>query len=432
MTAPTRRVILSFSTQILVQICYLSCSASAAIHLTESSGLLNKPYHDSWYKHSGTIEPNARDNLEVYLDKTLEERKNSEPFVTSSAALNDDSVKLINKMLQSGSETWAKTLEEIMKNKPSYKIEDFWKFISQLSDFMPTSALQVTLFEVVKAEEKVFKQKGDKFLSPIRNVLNEVFDRCAAKMKEHVGALKQKDKTQEVQDIFTRTGQEKMGEYGIRLEGQYSVDQEAVLYRNWASCPLKRILEIQAIQVSSIDMEEISTMGITVMPDDIRPHFENWMGSDVQGLKEEFVDYIKSLDNSGLEHFKALQSQLSYGLSSVSPRNPKDIKKVFVFWANYMPFYLQIKTSKDTWDYLYVMENLILDEIEDKDLDLLMKEFIMIQTSPIIQQNIIISFLEFLVDKSKSLKRIAEFDLSSIRDIEEAKQTRHNNPRALK
>lgn len=320
---------MSFFTQNLMQFWQFSDSVSIKFYLGESPALLDIDYHKRWGKYPGSTEPSARDYLELYLGKTLEERQDSDPFFTIPDSCDDatsgiDSLKLMNKMLQSSRNTWAKIIREIFDTNPSYKIANFWGFVYELSDFMPTPVLQMTFFEVVKQQEKACNEQETWIVLTKKHILNQVILIYADKMKEHVESLKQRNSSRvnrnsaEVIDIFTRTEQEKLGEYGIHLENQWMAYEEVEMYKNWASYmdvyvqvkgTLKGILETQAILLSFIKLEKRTSLGIPAIPSKISPVNEHWMNSYIQALTKKLIVGIQSLDDESLFKFYLHQSR---------------------------------------------------------------------------------------------------------------------------
>ncbi|EGG00519.1 uncharacterized protein MELLADRAFT_111752 [Melampsora larici-populina 98AG31] len=177
----------------------------------------------------------------MYLGKKLEERQRSEPFFNFLSTVHDatssktKALGLMNIILKSDIQTWAQHLQEIFKEPPLGEMIAFWKFISELLYFMPTSALQVTLIEAIKLENQLGDEQGTRVLRSPRLALLRVIRIGGANMKEHISILKEVNKPERVIDIFTREEQDKLGVHRMHLEGKWSSFEEELIYQHWAS-----------------------------------------------------------------------------------------------------------------------------------------------------------------------------------------------------
>lgn len=409
--------------------------------LGEEVALRGINYHKVWYKPSDSTELIATDHLKAYLETSLQERKISHPFFNCPPSLNDelpgvDSLKLMNRMLQSDKENWPIYILEIFKTKPTKKIKNFWGFISEISNYMPTPVLQKTFFLVVKEQDILLQGNNAQiFINKVKEIFQILVSKYSEKMKEHVDFLKKEERPKEVIDIFTRMEQENLGEYGIHLEKEWYLNEQIELYKNWASHihvylkvqgSLKGILETQAIMVSIIKLCERVALGMppieAIGPPEIQYEigqcFEHWMDKQRQDLTQELVDYIQSADEKSLWEFGLRQLGLSYGIRCGWACLFEDVKKIELFWARYMPFYFNMMSHAETstWEHIHVMDKLILNNT--KDLNLFMQEFLTYKNSVIVtpQSNLVTRFLNFVLDytKSKSLRKGARWGLEFI------------------
>lgn len=97
---------------------------------------------------------------------------------------------LTNKMLQSELQEWPTMLQQIFEIYSGNQENGFWLFIGQLSFYMPTPALQVTLIGLEKQ-----RQQGWYYQVAGRNcerhkLLEETISKCAKNMNKHVAELK--------------------------------------------------------------------------------------------------------------------------------------------------------------------------------------------------------------------------------------------------
>ncbi|KAH9819445.1 hypothetical protein DFH28DRAFT_1080100 [Melampsora americana] len=375
--------------------------------LGESKALSHIDYQKVWYGPCKPTELCGKEHLAEYLKKPLEARM-SNPFFTFSPHLDEklagvNTLKLMNKLLQSRRESWPQYIQDIFKTQPSESIKNFWAFISELADYMPTPCLQTTFVAVSKEKEKLALASHDN-TSALHAIFDFLLPRYARRIKEHVVLLGKKVgqiEKQGVIDIFTRNAQEKMGEYGIQLEKTWSTSEEVVLYKNWASHMLvyrqvegavKGLLETQAIQASLISPGMGYERGQCI---------KNWKGEHSQALAKEAVDIIQSLDKDSLKHFEKQQSKYSYGISSGLAYDLEKVKKVLEFWMKYMPFYLDINFHPGSWKPHVFFCSMITDTTENNDFEEVMQHFlpITIKWDP---ESIIIRFLLFLRKNSNS------------------------------
>ncbi|KAH9819498.1 hypothetical protein DFH28DRAFT_1105269 [Melampsora americana] len=439
---------------------------------TESLCNIDEYYPRVWYKPHGSPEPSARERLISYLEQTLEERENSDPFFACPPALDDDlpgvgALNLMNTMLKSQKEMWPKHIQDVFKTSISYKMMNFRAFISEIADFMPTPDLQKTLFEMSKEKAKLAHvTEPDPFFRMM--VFSAWIPRYADKLKEHVDILERKksademkvngelveqekyDKlrisilicnsllivlhlhhlrrqSKEVIDIFTRDQQENLGEHGIHLEQQWSPGEEVELYKNWASHmsvymqvegTLKGILETQAIQVRLIKLDRRFSLSIPEAQDEIGQALEHWMKRRYQALTRDLVDYIQSTTERSLLEFRIKETHYhQYGICGAWAYPLEDVRKVLTFWASLlqtvMPFYMDLKSHQNKWDSFELMEKLILNQDKDPDLYLVMTKFITVQTSFKPHEKLVDRFLKFLLQETKSeiLKGMAQDSL---------------------
>ncbi|EGF99773.1 uncharacterized protein MELLADRAFT_94056 [Melampsora larici-populina 98AG31] len=386
--------------------------------------IIHKDHCNVWHKPLDPTDPTTIDHLQSYLERTAEEQKKSEPFFTYTPddlytnLAGVDSVKLMNNMLQSDKENWPEHIQNIFKADPTDRIKNFWAFIAIMSEFMSTPVLQKTFFEIGKEEERLL-QRGNLIDYDIHKLIPVVLDIYATEIKEHVKLLETGDKPRKVIDIFTRDEQTKVGEHGIQLEKQWAPTEEVELYRNWASNMMlylevegsvKGILETQALQVRLVKKIRLNSLGI--IPYEISQCLEPLLSTRVQDLTDELLDSIKLLDEKSWLQFWSCQVRYDVGIRDRWCDKPdEDTRKSILFWVKYMPFYLQMKASEDTWDWYYLMEEIIVKDIKgDHALESVMNQFLTNPPPLNTQDNLIVKFLEFVVEmtQSQSLRKIAK------------------------
>ncbi|EGG07661.1 uncharacterized protein MELLADRAFT_105696 [Melampsora larici-populina 98AG31] len=263
-----------------------------------------------------------------------------------------DALGLMNQMLKSEVETWPEYIQEILKTQPSFRIKNFWGFISELSDFMTTPILQKTLFELDE-EEQLIENRDRRVYKPVRKILSRVLVTYENKMQEHIGLLEyekhvkliipsvylQNSKPKEVIDIFTGEEQEKLRQYRILLEKQWSADDQVHLYKVWGSHmrtymnvqgDVKGILESQAIQVRWLQQGTFNAWN------KMNAVFQNSLDPNCQALTKGIVESVESLDKESFEHLHYCQKQDYYGIFDPSfDKTFLEDKKVFIFWVKY-------------------------------------------------------------------------------------------------
>ncbi|KAH9818387.1 hypothetical protein DFH28DRAFT_1080836 [Melampsora americana] len=388
-------------THIMLQCWYFAIPASAfnPFDLGEDPGLCGVAYHKDWYIPPGSTEPSSKDHLMKYLDRTLEDRKNSSPFFQCPhpSELPTESLKLMNSMLKSKVEDWPEYIQEIFKTEPSVTIKHFWGFIYELSDFMTTPVLQKTIFIVQKEEKRLQRLNVETWYKAFPDVVIRYED----KMREHIELLEHENKPKCIIDIFKKDDQERLGEYGIQLEAKWSPNDQVELYKAWGSHMrlymsvqgiVKEILEYQAIQIIWL------TKGTFNAWNEMQVMVENSLKEDYQNLTYELVKSLKSLDN---------ECQLCYCQRS-NPYGIFDLKyewafifelDAIIFWVKYMPFYLQMISSNDTRKYQFIMTKLIY-KIKGDQLESIMQQFMNNPPPSKGYGNVIVSFLEFVAENS--------------------------------
>ncbi|KAH9814341.1 hypothetical protein DFH28DRAFT_971378 [Melampsora americana] len=419
------------SAHVMIQWCYFGTFTSA-MHgdvLGEEEALHTMNDYQVWEKPLHSTDPRAIDHFPSYLEKNLEDRKKSEPFFTSSPddLTGVDSVKLMNKMLQSEEESWPEYIQNIFKTNPSEKIQNFWGFITELSEVMSTPVLQKTFFEILKEEQRITEERDWKNYD-LERVLPIILELYAKKIKKHVEFLDGEEvKPENVIDIFTEDQQVKLGEYGIQLEKKWTPEERAELYRHWASHmslyeelegSLKGVLETQALQVRLI--KKLQKVSLGLLPHEISQPLEPFLRKRVQALTDELVNSVHLFDEESWLQFWSCQVRYSDGIWDRWSELPDaDTKKSQEFWIKHMPFYLKMKSREDTWDWYYLMEEIIVkDSKGDQALDSVMAKFLINPPPSNHQKNLIVTFLEFVPEntKSQSLKKIAEEGLTTIQN----------------
>ncbi|EGG00590.1 uncharacterized protein MELLADRAFT_111710 [Melampsora larici-populina 98AG31] len=217
-------------------------------------GTIDKLYPSDWRKTPGLPELSAREQLQSYLERTTEERKNSGPFFcglhpSENELPGADALKKMNTMLQSEPEAWPSHIHDVFKTQLSHHMVNFWIFMTEIANFMPTPVLQKTLVEVIIEKDRLWSPPAEEESPRIAAILYDLQISYEDKMREHVQLLNNKDiydtaprKPQEVVDVFaevvdvfSRHEQERMGEYGIRLAKEWSSGEQVELYKHWAS-----------------------------------------------------------------------------------------------------------------------------------------------------------------------------------------------------
>ncbi|EGG06345.1 uncharacterized protein MELLADRAFT_63451 [Melampsora larici-populina 98AG31] len=261
-------------------------------------------------------------DLETYLEKTLEERQDSEPFLSHQHPVfhdcpeRDDYYELINSILKSKIEEWPGILKKIFKQYPLYQGIHFWRFIGQLSEFMSTPALQVTLFELNEQRQKDWNGYGSgdnfgltrKFLESGWHefiFLDQAISRCSDNMKKHVTSLKNNIKSQKIVDIFTQEAQEELREHKIQLEYKWPVLEQNELYRYWilylelyskVKADVKGMLETQSILTGMVKGGKMISLKTSSLPYELRQPLDNWLMKRANEVASKLVQYINLAD----------------------------------------------------------------------------------------------------------------------------------------
>ncbi|KAH9821693.1 hypothetical protein DFH28DRAFT_882618, partial [Melampsora americana] len=375
----------------------------------------HKDYHKVGCIPSDSTKSSLKEHLINYLDSSLEYRRDSPPFflypsppdLVPGEPGTDSLIKLINKMLQSGIETWPRHIHKILKTKPSDTIKNFWEFMYEILPFMTTPVLQKILFELSKEEEDI--QGLDWWQRyQVQGVQPEVIIRFENEMKKHISLLEREDKPKEVVNIFTRNEQEKLGEYGIQLEKQWSGNDEVVLYKNWASHmrvymnvqgAVKGALECQAIQVSWIKLETFHSLGFVPVVHEMREALNSRLSSQSQAITNELIASIQLLDEELWSQFWSHQKEFNYGINSTSPWSRKSL----AFWVKFMPLYLKIRMRKDAWKWQHLIELCIVDVEPTKahHLESIMIKYLDNPLNSNTRKDSIVGFLEKVLETSE-------------------------------
>ncbi|EGG08097.1 uncharacterized protein MELLADRAFT_105306 [Melampsora larici-populina 98AG31] len=236
-------------------------------------------------------------------------------------------------------------------------------------------------------------------------------------------------------NIFTRDEQEKLGEYGIRLEKTWSQDDQVELYKAWGSRIVKGILESQAIQIIWLYKDTFMAL------DEMEVMVQNSLSKEYKDLTQELVTSIKSLDEDfdSLEKLCDSQRQMNYGI--YDPLNDESISDEvdgIIFWVKHliipfnpnvtkktdMPFYLEMISTEETRKSQSNL-SILIEETDENLLDSIMEEFLITSKRSNDQKNVIFRFLEFALTQSD------DEDLNSnLRGalgvmLKEAEQARH-------
>ncbi|EGG08095.1 uncharacterized protein MELLADRAFT_62129 [Melampsora larici-populina 98AG31] len=415
-------------TRIMLQWWYFATPASA-VHPVEmgDSGLCAVEDNKDWYIHPGvtSTRSSSKDLLAKYLDKNLEDRKNSAPFFPCNPSTNipPKSLKLMNRMLQSNMETWPENIQEILRIEPSVIVKEIWGFMFTISDFMTTPVLQKTLF-ILKIEQE---RTGQLEKTKCSNFISGLANRYEKKLRDHIGLLGNERKPKEVNNIFTKDEQEKLGEYGIRLEKKWSPNDEVKLYKSWGLSEssflslltitklkiynnpikdmslymsvkgtVKEILESQIIQISWLKR------GTHNVWDEMHVMVKNSWSKEYQALTSDLVTSIKSLEKDIIlsQALCDCQRQIYFGIyDAKSEKTLFDEVQAIIFWVKHMPFYLEMISSKDTFQSPFLITDLIKYTEEDV-LDSVMKRFLNSASSWKNHENVINRFLAYVQDQS--------------------------------
>ncbi|EGG07660.1 uncharacterized protein MELLADRAFT_62465 [Melampsora larici-populina 98AG31] len=386
---------------LMLQCWYFVTPTSAMVpDLGEAWYLKDVDYHKNWHISPSSSAQGSKDHLTRYLDRNLEDRQNSPPFFLfpphtdfppDTPTEGFDALGLMNQMLKSEVETWPEYIQEILKTQPSFRIKNFWGFISELSDFMTTPILQKTLFELDEEEQLI-----------------ENRDR-----REHIGLLEyekhvkliipsvylQNSKPKEVIDIFTGEEQEKLRQYRILLEKQWSADDQVHLYKVWGS-HMRTYMEVQGVVKGILESQAILVRWLQkgTFNAHSRMHavFQNSLDPNCEALTNELVESVQSLDQISFEKLYLCQRQDHYGIyDSLFDEPGLEERKVFVFWVKYMPFFLEMRSREDLQTWQCMMTMLIESDTQNGHLESIMEQFLIQDPSSQNQKNLIKRFLEF-------------------------------------
>lgn len=172
----------------------------------------------------------------------------------------------MNHLLQSDSNTWYTKLMEIFEADLSVKQSNFWRFMGDLSQFMPPRAAQVAFMAAAQERKKHDTALHYTMLHyGLISATDRAMEKSNQKMKEHFSSINQERQVVleidwiclvflkltriyntdrqfvKYQSLLTREEQEKLGKYGIQLDSDWSVFEEKCLFEYWALRELCRI-----------------------------------------------------------------------------------------------------------------------------------------------------------------------------------------------
>ncbi|KAH9814342.1 hypothetical protein DFH28DRAFT_305461 [Melampsora americana] len=422
---------------VMVQCLYFITPTSAMLYAFDEApnGLFIRGYHEVWCQPPGSTVQSAKDYLESYLRRRPKDRRKENFFTIPPYFHNEipgvDSLKLMNKMLKSEKETWPEELHKIFKTKPTYKVKNFWGFIYEISNYMSTSVLQKSFIIILKEREELLKGTNWNDCD-LKMILRDVTLKYESQMKEHVKLVEEKKTNELVLDIFTRDEQEKLREYGIRLEKRWSTIEEVELYRNWASHMSvyveakgknKGILETQAILVSLIKLYKRHALGVVNVSQEMSDPFWHSLKKRCESLTEELVDDVRSLDPESWLMLWIHQREYDYGIYFEDFEDPdEDTKKILLFWMKNMSFYFEIKSKKIPSSWNNLIEDMILEDNDGNQFINEMKNFsINTPSTSDPQVDLMVRFLNFVLENSKS-ERLKELVTKGLKAIKEAKE----------
>ncbi|KAH9819560.1 hypothetical protein DFH28DRAFT_886171, partial [Melampsora americana] len=388
----------------------------------------------------------TKDSLGPYLSKDLEERKRSDPFLSlqhigtkGKPFYGLDVIVLMNSMLQSKYPRWTELLPIIFKMSPSHQDEYFWKFIGELSDYMPTPALQITFCELEKERKKPWYFQRFDTTGCEHETLDDAISKCALNMKEHITSIRNNVESERIINIFTRKEQGKLGEHRIELETKWREIEEMELFQYWALSDenqithllwqdmnvytnvrgdVKGLLETQAVLTGTVKAGKLASLEITALPYELRQPVENWFVMYTDQVANKLLNHINRLDDLRIQCYSVIQETLGDGLTISKFFNVNDTKQVMKFWTKNFEFYLAIRYMPKLEVEIHPLEELICKDPEH--MGNVMKEFKKITRSLNTQNDMMFRFLEFFLEKTRSheLRRIAEDGLASIRKIQ--------------
>ncbi|KAH9819544.1 hypothetical protein DFH28DRAFT_28035 [Melampsora americana] len=360
----------------------------------------------------------SRNRLRIYLEKPIEERQNQKPFFSLSNYPDSQTQQkygLMNQMLKSRIEDWSEYLLEIFKINSSSQYPPFWRFIGDLSAYMPTPALQMSIFEMKQWISSIDNLEPTTEMNRLLAYLRMIKAKCTRTMRRHVASLGEegsRPSESRFVNIFTKEQQERMGKYAIHLETSWpSSHDEEGLIRYWASNldvylqvegTLQGMLEKQVILIDLAKEERRLSSKVSHIPK-LYPVYDHWVGARVGALTKELIDYISSLNDEDLKAFAKIQSKTQLGFKINTKLMVKDIRNMLMFWTHNSSLYLQINGMPEKDVKFNLIEQFI---VQDPDhLNLAMQDLIKSQGYTQTE-----NFLQSLHHRiqSPSPKRIAE------------------------
>ncbi|EGG13191.1 uncharacterized protein MELLADRAFT_101019 [Melampsora larici-populina 98AG31] len=415
--------------------------------IRDSELAFNTGKSELWSPFGGFTWDETKLGLGNYLRKSMEDKQRSEAFFCLPATDQQDSppgieiFQQLNLMLQSEIISWTTKLQDIFRIESSYKKEFFWLLMGELASYMPTPAIQVTIIQVEKESRNPWETEEIGMRTDQDDCLTEVMQKCRKVLKEHIISLKHGIETERIMNIFTTQEQEKLGDFKISLQNDWSVFEEIELCQHfllfYTSVTLYKhthqdlpmylhtdntvegILETQAVLVSLIKLKKRNDLKVHELPYELNQVYGKWINKYINELTDKFINSINSLNEIQLQSFEGTQVRLVYGLLVSIYEDHTEIKKVITFWIRYMDFYLGINHLKDLLYPIDSIEKLIIKDINH--MEYIMNEFQKISNPSINQKNLLNRFLEFFLEKTEDLelRQIALDGLLKIQKIKD-------------
>ncbi|KAH9819509.1 hypothetical protein DFH28DRAFT_956285 [Melampsora americana] len=364
------------------------------------------------------------ESLAAYLDKNLEEKKHSGPFLSESEPTHilirhrgrENGFGLINEMLQSKIQKWPKMLRQFFRTYSSCQGQYFWRFISQLSEFMPTPALQVALFELQRQRRacRHFETRRHHFrFSEVIQYeigsLDRALAKCQINMKNHIESLRNEIESKRICNIFTKAKQNKLGMYRICLKTQWPEHEERELFKYWASHmdiyirasgDVKRMMETQAILSWLVKAGKKASLKTSGLSYEVGQLVEHQLSKSANEVGDKLVHHIDFVHNQDVQKFLSLQEEVEDPLILSQCLDVDDIRKVIKFWAKNRAFYLQLRSTEKLKHMIHPLEDLIRKCPEH--MDAVLNKFTQRNSSSKTLNNLTSIFLDFFLANSSS------------------------------
>ncbi|KAH9813289.1 hypothetical protein DFH28DRAFT_1083698 [Melampsora americana] len=259
-----------------------------------------RPREDSQDIYLRTLHLKTKQNSLGYLKGKI--IKASDCFVKK----NQDSAQYINEVKQKKIKNEKRTQDLIESfqscTSPIQKVHHLMS-LKKPSRSMPTSMIQVTWFGLITHTKTLIRKFDIGEICHSYDQLESLTRSYDFGMKKRIGSRRKTGPGKQLNSIFTMEGQKRLGDFGIKLEKDWSGFEQNQLFEFWAyylniylevSGNMKALLETQVIMTNLIKTEAKVTNFLDKV-DQLFPIFPDWSDSSIQTHKRSLVNCIRSL-----------------------------------------------------------------------------------------------------------------------------------------